>query len=60
MPEPTSCCARGYHGCVWKGYFAAVEYWRDEALLRLEAGSPLSASGDLPQIPGTQVRGALA
>jgi hypothetical protein len=35
-PEPTSCCGRGCNGCVWEGYFAAVAYWRDEALLMLE------------------------
>ncbi|MES2089951.1 MAG: oxidoreductase-like domain-containing protein [Pseudomonadota bacterium] len=34
-PEPTSCCGRGCNGCVWEGYYAAVAYWRDEALLRL-------------------------
>jgi hypothetical protein len=26
-PVPTSCCGRGCNGCVWEGYFAAVEYW---------------------------------
>ncbi len=36
-PEPTTCCARGCNGCVWEGYFAAVDYWRDEALLKLDA-----------------------
>jgi hypothetical protein len=35
-PEPTSCCGRGCNGCVWEGYFAAVVYWRDEALLMLD------------------------
>ncbi|HYR24520.1 MAG TPA: oxidoreductase-like domain-containing protein [Aquabacterium sp.] len=35
-PEaPTTCCGRGCNGCVWEGYFAAVVYWRDEALLIL-------------------------
>lgn len=34
-PEPTSCCGRGCNGCVWEGYFAAMAYWRDEALLQL-------------------------
>ncbi len=31
-PEPTSCCGRGCNGCVWEGYFAAVQWWRDDAL----------------------------
>lgn len=34
-PEPTSCCGRGCNGCVWEGYYAALAYWRDEALLML-------------------------
>jgi len=34
-PEPVGCCGRGCNGCVWEGYYAAVAYWRDEALLRL-------------------------
>lgn len=31
-PEPTTCCGRGCNGCVWEGWYAAVEYWREEAL----------------------------
>lgn len=33
-PEPTTCCGRGCIGCVWEGYYSALAYWRDEALLR--------------------------
>jgi hypothetical protein len=33
-PEPTTCCGRGCNGCVWEGYFAAVDYWREQAMLR--------------------------
>lgn len=36
-PEPTSCCGRGCNGCVWEGFLDAAEYWRQEALLQLEA-----------------------
>ena len=35
-PEPTTCCGRGCNGCVWEGFYAAANYWRDEALLILE------------------------
>jgi hypothetical protein len=34
--EPTSCCGRGCNGCVWEGYLAAADYWRQEALLTLD------------------------
>jgi len=34
-PLPTTCCGRGCNGCVWEGYFSAMAYWRDEALLLL-------------------------
>ncbi|WP_137896210.1 oxidoreductase-like domain-containing protein [Ramlibacter sp. 2FC] len=37
-PEPTTCCGRGCNGCVWEGWYAAVAYWRDEALERLGVG----------------------
>lgn len=34
-PEPTTCCGRGCNGCVWEGWYAAVEYWREDALAAL-------------------------
>lgn len=34
-PEPGTCCGRGCNGCVWEGFYAAVAYWRDEALFML-------------------------
>jgi len=36
-PEPEGCCGQGCNGCVWEGYYEAVAYWRDEAMLVLEA-----------------------
>ncbi len=38
-PEPTTCCGRGCNGCVWEGWLAAVNYWRDEASLIWGDGS---------------------
>jgi hypothetical protein len=42
-PEPpTTCCGRGCNGCVWEGYFTALNYWREEARARLTpAESPV-------------------
>jgi hypothetical protein len=34
-PEPDSCCGRGCNGCVWEAWYDAVDYWREEALLKL-------------------------
>ena len=35
-PEPTTCCERGCNGCVWEGFYAAMEYWRADAMLLLD------------------------
>jgi hypothetical protein len=29
--EPDSCCGRGCNGCVWEGWWDAVDYWREDA-----------------------------
>ncbi|MES2950874.1 MAG: oxidoreductase-like domain-containing protein [Pseudomonadota bacterium] len=34
-PLPTTCCGRGCNGCVWEGFQAAANYWREDALLAL-------------------------
>ena len=38
-PEPTTCCGRGCNGCVWEGFVAAANYWREDALVALN-GNP--------------------
>jgi len=38
-PEPAGCCGRGCNGCVWEGYYAALQWWREDAMALL-AGAP--------------------
>lgn len=34
--KPLTCCGRGCNGCVWEGYFAALEHWVEDAEKNLE------------------------
>ena len=34
-PVPDSCCGRGCNGCVWEGYYAALRFWREDAIALL-------------------------
>ena len=36
-PEPTGCCGRGCNGCVWEGFYAALQWWREDAMELLAA-----------------------
>lgn len=36
-PEPTGCCGRGCNGCVWEGFYEALQHWRTDALAWLSA-----------------------
>lgn len=36
-PEPTTCCGRGCHGCVWEGFYTALHHWRLDVIERLTA-----------------------
>ena len=36
-PHPTTCCGRGCNGCVWEGYFAAVQWWIEDGEQALAA-----------------------
>lgn len=42
-PEPTACCGRGCNGCVWEGYYTALQYWHEQAMALLSNGQPFSA-----------------
>jgi len=42
-PEPTSCYRQGCNGCVWEGFYAAAQWWCEdarEALRGVLAGNP--------------------
>ena len=43
-PEPTTCCGRGCHGCVWEGYFGAVQFWLEDAAAGLGNSTPCGYS----------------
>lgn len=34
-PEPATCCERGCNGCVWEGFYGALQHWRSDALALL-------------------------
>lgn len=49
-PEPTTCCGRGCNGCVWEGYYSAMNYWRDDVcdLLSQHAKAALRTAPTAP------------
>lgn len=38
-PEPLGCCGRGCSGCVWQGFYDALQFWLEDAQTLVQAGT---------------------
>lgn len=42
-PEPTACCERSCKGCVWEGFYTALQHWRSDAITFLQPSATPSS-----------------